>query len=234
MIEITVHLDDKEISKEEKKKKKFHPFRIMGCILLPLIILGVGGYYLYHAYKQYEAKAQATIQAEINRQLIKSKQEALSSDSGDPFEQYAKQINAVIPYAQTQWKAVSVRVYNFQFDYPGNTSAIVRNSDGTEIWLLRRDGYMFRIQLFQSNDTPQQWYDSMSDKDKYSVTKVKYQKQNALYLQQIDTKASIVGDQYIVSYKGYVFQIWYQVYDPNTYPDDVRRGQYILQSIEFI
>jgi len=232
MIEIQVELTSKELPKE-KVKKKVKPVRLASCILVPLVILGIIGYVLFRLYANYASVNQARVQAEIKKTLTTTGVVIPSDDTGDPLEQYTT-ANATLPYSKTQWKVLDNFVFNFQIQYPLNTSALVRNAAGDQIWFLRRDGYMMKINILQSKESLMDYYNALQNTSEYSMSKVTFAKKNALLLQGNYSQMTIPSNQYIVANKGTIFDIWYEIYDPKKYPDDVTRISQMLQSFAFI
>ncbi len=233
MIEINVELEKKEIRKI-KEKKKIKPLRIIISILIFFSIIGVAGWFGYQQYQKYAAYNEAKVQLEIKNKIAQGLT-VPDSNTEDPLAQNYKEIYSTLPYSQTKWKVLNSVLYNFEFTYPTNTSALIKNDDGTQIWLARRDGYMFRITISDATpkETAQDFYSQMGNKNSYSATPTKFADQKALFLQLIDTTLSITGNQYIIVYKGRVYILWYETFPTGQFPDDVRRIQDILKSFEF-
>lgn len=231
MIEIDVEIKKRDL----KVKQKMHPMRVVSCCMIPVILFVCIVFGLYQLYLKYERANEAVVQ-QLIAQTKKNSGIVLPSDdpnSDDPYAAHAKEIFSTLAYAQTQWKTINNQELNFFMEYPDNTSAEVNNAADDQIWFLRRNGYMFRVDIYQTSQSEMDFYNSLGNKADYSVTQVMFAKHKALFLQQINTSLPIVSAQYIVANQGYIFEIWYEVYPNNTYPDDTKRIQFMLNSFEF-
>ena len=235
MIELDIEIQKKEI----KEKKKFKPVRFFSCCIVPILLLIGGGIYLFHLYSNYSKINQAKVQVEISKDIHKDQNGIYlsgdNSQSGNEAQQYRLE-HASVPFAQTKWKDIRDMIHEFGFTYPVNTAAISENADDTQVWFLRGNGYMLYISIYQSKDNADAWYKSQqSSLDQYAASPGTLGKQKGLLLQLINTTGiEFPGSEYIISYKGYVFVIWYEIFDPNQNPDDAARINYMLQNFVFL
>ncbi len=215
-----------EINVTIKKKRIKRNIFLFVFVILTISLVGFGIYKIIEFNNEQSKLLQSDISS-IQSKLYKS-----PGVDSSYIENEA--INSTLPYSQTTWKVIVNRVYYYQMEYPTNTTGFQKNIDGSTIWLLRRDGYIFKLNIFQYSGTPDQYINSIENIGNYAISKTTFNGQSALMLTDTNNTDKFKGNEIVLKYKGNMFVIWFLQIDKNTHPNDYLREQVILSNFGFI
>lgn len=141
---------------------------------------------------------------------------------------------AELPLDQTTWDSHIDQEFKLRLDYPKNTSNRVRTVGGSNIWFLRKNGYLMKITQLTSDTTItlDQWWNTNGTNfsDLGAPTKTTFKGVPAMF---VDTKEKTVtsGSSYFVKRPTGVYQIW--IKDEPAITDDGQRIKRMVDSLAF-
>lgn len=147
------------------------------------------------------------------------------------ISEYAESF-AEIPFAQTVWDEFKDPDFGLSLDYPKNTTNKVRVIGGSNLWLLRKNGYLLKVSRIDTTDTLDAWWEK-NKKDYaegYSYNKGSFKNQPAIVGQPVQHD-NTTGTQYFMRRGSVIFQIWIKEEPPTT--DDGQRIGRMLDSLKF-
>ena len=142
-----------------------------------------------------------------------------------------KESQADIPFDKTEWDTLTDTDFGISLTYPKNASNIERVIGGSNIWLLRKQGYLMKFSMVDlAGQTPTDWWDSV--KDGYSDKDVSVGKFKTLPAHIIKTPVpnATSGTTYAVERNGFITEIWIKDEPPTT--DDGQRLAKMTASLQ--
>lgn len=202
------------------KKGKDKKLLITGVILLFLLVSG--------AAVSYKIVQQPQVNKDlVNEYLDGQVQGATTTNTRQPkVDRYAE-----VPFDQTTWEGFEDPFLGFKFNYPANVAEKQKNGNG--IALLRKDGYLFKIQNIAYEKTLQDYWEETKDIGlKYEVEKSTLHSQPALHL-ILQEETDYPGNRYLIKINDAVIDVWYATESDKFSADDIKRSQQIVDSIRF-
>ena len=200
------------LAKPAKKRSKIAP-RFISLALLLLI-----GYFGYH----YAFAKQAPV--ENNAQPATATAQTVHRPD-------YKESQADVPFDKTEWDTLTDTDFGISLTYPKNASNIERVIGGSNIWLLRKQGYLMKFSMVDlAGQTPADWWDGV--KEGYSDKDVSVGKFKNLPAHIIKTPVpnATSGTTYAVERNGFITEIWIKDESPTT--DDGQRLAKMTASLQ--
>jgi hypothetical protein len=150
--------------------------------------------------------------------------------STDPYaESYAE-----LPFAATEWKSFSSTEFGVELDYPKNTSNIMYNSGGSNVWFLRRNGFLLKFTKIETNIPLDAWWNANQTSYLTSTTRIAKTtfKGMSAYSVYSAQKTPTSGTSYFVQGNGSIFEVW--VKDEPATTDDGKRLERMVETLKLI
>ena len=133
-----------------------------------------------------------------------------------------KESQADVPFDKTEWETLTDTDFGISMTYPKNATNIERVIGGSNIWLLRKQGYLMKFSIIDlAGQTTDDWW--QGTKDGYAdklVTKGTFKSLPA-YIIKTPTTTAVSGTTYLVQRSGSITEIWVKD-EPATTDDGLR------------
>lgn len=218
----------KSVSPPPKEKKpRVHPKKKVLQRALLTFLLAAVGYIGALGSRQLNLGFGAHASGQVAGASI-----VVSSPSAAPqqMSDQAPEAQAEIPFRDTLWDTDMNSDFGVRFDYPRNTSKLVSTVGSSNIWVIRKDGYLLKINKQDaSGQTLDQYWASIQDNyaSDYSISKTSFKGQPAIFLQP-QQPGQNAGGTYLVKWKNTILSIWVKNEPPTT--DDGQRIARIVSS----
>jgi len=150
----------------------------------------------------------------------------------DPQNKY-KEAYAEAPFEQTVWSNYSDPELGISIDYPKNTSYRLKPVASNNLWFLRRDGYLLKIEKIITDKSLEDIKSEIAKDVKYTVENVIVRDRPAIHL-ILDEDLPVKGNIYLSRYSDGVYKIWYKTFLPDEDVDDQKRVVQMLDTLNFI
>lgn len=213
----------KEKNKNSKKKKTI----IASTAVATVLIIVVSGAFL-------------TRQPKIDQDVVDSylnqdgEVQGLSDDNSDktPSLRKKEQKDNQASFDDTIWETYRDEFLGFQVKYPDNVTDTLHT--GNTMTFLRKDGYLFKIQrIFTDKSLDDYWESTKNDGLEYEVESVTLEFSDALHLTLVE-EVEFSGNRYLVKSKEHIFDVWYATPNIHFDEDDIRRVDYMINSLRFL
>jgi hypothetical protein len=139
---------------------------------------------------------------------------------------------AEVSFENTVWDKFVDPEYGVRIDYPKNTSHRLRPIGSDNVWFLRKDGYLLKLE--KSSDTDFVTYlTNHPSAITYKSEAVKFKGLDSLHLVATEP-TPVQGETYLVKSGQFVYKVWYKTYLPGENPDDEKRVAKMLETLQFI
>lgn len=139
---------------------------------------------------------------------------------------------AIVPFEQTVWESLREPIFGVQFQYPANAVEIMKTD--SNITLLRKSGYIFKVQLVETSLSLDEYYEQIKATSlNYEVEKTTFANKPALYLKLQDV-ADFPGNRYLVAENGLIYDFWYATDSSAFDSDDIKRVEYLLKTVSIL
>jgi hypothetical protein len=130
------------------------------------------------------------------------------------------------------WQKSTDPEFGLSLDFPKNATNRVRIVGGSNLWFLRKNGYLLKIGRIQTSQTLQAWWDENKKEYEadYTLTKSTFKDLPAWKAESI-LKTNTSGHQYFLKKADGIYQIWIKDEDPKS--DDGQRIQRMVESLQF-
>lgn len=142
-----------------------------------------------------------------------------------------KESQADFPFDKTEWDTLTDTDFGISLAYPKNTTNIERVIGGSNIWFLRKQGYLMKFSLVDlAGQTPADWWDGV--KEGYSDKEVSVGKFKNLPTHIIKTTVpnTTSGTTYAIERNGFITEVWIKDEPPTT--DDGQRLTKMTASLQ--
>ena len=140
--------------------------------------------------------------------------------------------NNEVSFDDTQWEVFRDEFLGFQVRYPGNATDLLATAN--TITFLRLDGYLFKMQRIQTDKTlDEYWTKIKADGLQYKVEPVKQGPFDSLHLILQET-IDYPGNRYLVKVNDHIIDVWYATPNAKYNDDDMKRVDYMVQSMRFL
>ncbi|OQB06466.1 MAG: hypothetical protein BWY19_00278 [bacterium ADurb.Bin212] len=150
----------------------------------------------------------------------------------DPQSKY-KEAYAEAPFEQTVWSNYSDPELGISIDYPKNTSYRLKPVASNNLWFLRRDGYLLKIEKIITDKSLEDIKSEIIKDVKYTVENVIVRDRPAIHL-ILEEDLPVKGNIYLSRYSDGVYKIWYKTFLPEEDVDDQKRVVQMLDTLNFI
>lgn len=205
-----------------RKKKHKGGFRRVAVRFAVFALLATGGYLGWNKYLAPSSEAGSVAGIQTG-----------SEQPGGAEQERYREAYADVPFEQTQWETLNDPDLGISIDWPKNTTNMSRVVGGTNLWFLRKNGYLFRFSIPDSVVLPlDQWWDQ--NKATYlnnaTETRVTFKGKPAVRVTQREVSATS-GTSYYFSTKLGITQVWVKDEPPTT--DDGQRLKRMVDSLTF-
>jgi hypothetical protein len=225
-VETKKKLDPEPKPLKEKKKKLGFGKRTLRAGLSLALIMAIGwlGLNKWQSYRKTSAGQVAGV----------STDPTITNPTPTPqtaTDQYS-QSYAEIPFAQTVWTHTNNPVFGISMDYPQNTTNLVTVVGGSNIWFLRKNGYLIQLSRIDTPLSLDQWWsqNKANYSDGYIYSRGNFKNFPAMVGVPI-VRNDLSGTQYFVQNGSSIFQIWIKDETPTS--DDGQRLARMISSLQF-
>lgn len=150
----------------------------------------------------------------------------------DPEKKY-KEAYADLPFDQSAWATYSDPDLGITIQYPNNTSYRLKPVGSANIWFLRKNGYLLKIEKLPGQQSLGEVRDGITTNVKYKSEDAIVRGNSTIHL-ILEDDLPVKGNIYLTSFNGAIYKIWYKTYAPGENPDDEQRVKKMLDSLDFI
>ena len=213
----------KEIKKNSKKKKTVIASTAVATALLVVI-----------------SGALLTRQPKIDQDMVDSylnqdgEVQGLSDDNQGQTPSLTKkeQKDNQASFDETIWETYRDEFLGFQVKYPDNVTDTLHT--GNTMTFLRKDGYLFKIQrIYTDKSLEDYWEATKNDGLEYESESMTLEFSEALHLTLIE-EVDFPGNRYLVKSKEHIFDVWYATPSNHFDDDDMKRVDYMINSLRFL
>lgn len=203
---------------------------VVRAAIFILVVAGAGlAYRISNANKlreMYTSKAQETVtQTKV--------QQAPDGFEQNPEDKY-KEAYADAAFADTIWTNYKDPDLGVVLDYPQNTSYRLKPIGSNNLWFLRKNGYLLKIEKIETEQSLDQYMQGITSGVKYKVESANVRNRNTLHL-VLEDDLPVKGNIYLVQMdQGIIYKIWYKTFAENEDPDDQQRVKKMLDTLDFI
>lgn len=146
-------------------------------------------------------------------------------------DQYS-QSYAELPFSQTIWAHTNNPIFGISMDYPQNTTNLVTVVGGSNIWFLRKNGYLMQLSRIDTPLSLDQWWsqNKTNYSDGYIYSRGNFKNLPAMVGIPV-VHNDLSGTQYFVQNGSSIFQIWIKDETPTS--DDGQRLARMISSLQF-
>ncbi len=203
------------------------------AVFLLLLGGGVLAYKIKNAQalrELYTSKAQEAIIAGNANVISDSVPDEFSNH--DPQVKY-KEAYVDLPYEDTAWVNYKDPEIGISIDYPKNTSYRLKPVGSSNLWFLRKDGYLLKIEKIETEKTLDGFAAEISKDIQYESENMVIRGRPAVHM-VLAEELPVTGNIYLSKYETGIYKIWYKTYKDDSDPDDQKRVQKMLDSLDFL
>jgi len=152
--------------------------------------------------------------------------------ASDPETRY-KEAYTELPFDKTIWQVYKDTGYGITVTYPQNTSFRLKPIGSENVWFLRQNGYLMSIDRIEYDKSLDDFFAESLMSAKYGIEKIDIKGVPAIKL-VLQEDLAVKGNYFIAKFNQHIYRIWYHTYLPGENPDDEKRVQEMLNSLEFI
>jgi hypothetical protein len=200
-------------------------------VLVGSDILGCGaGYQIKNSDKLREVYTTQAKDIYSSTSNNSNKPDQFKSD--DPPEVKYKEAFTDLPFESTVWSTHQDSELNLTIEYPKNTSYRLKPLGSNNLWFIRENGYLMKIDRIDTDQTLEDYVATMKSEVSYKVEAVELNKTSAVLL-TLNEELPVRGNIYLVKNGSFIEKIWFKTYLPGEEPDDEQRVQRMLDSLQF-
>ena len=159
---------------------------------------------------------------------------AVQGVSTEPIQMENPESFAEVSFADTVWDTSVDADYGISIEYPKNASTRMRIIGGSNLWFLRKYGYLLKISKFEvtTGDSLDQWWEKNQAEynEGYSYAKGTF-KGYAAWVGKPVEKSGTSGTQYFFKRSNVIFLVW--VKDEDGQSDDGQRILHMMETLKF-
>lgn len=207
------------------------------AIAAAVIVLIAGGTGVFFKIKNADDLRQMYI-SKATENVNLASESSNKSEVPDEFsnlnpEKKYKEAYADLPFAETAWSSYSDNEMGISLEYPKNTSYKLKPVGSTNIWFLRKTGYLLKIEKLTGQYTLGEVRDGIVASAKYKSENVVVRGNSTIHL-VLEDDLPIKGNIYLTSVNNAIYKIWYKTFLPGENPDDEARVRKMLDSLDFV
>lgn len=140
--------------------------------------------------------------------------------------------NNEVSFEETQWETFRDEFLGFQVKYPGNATDLLHT--GNTITFLRKEGYLFKMQRIMTEDSAEEyWEKTKTDGLEYEAEPVTIASKPGLHL-ILKEETEFPGNRYLIKVGDHIFDIWYLAETDKFGEDDMKRVEFMVNSMRFL
>lgn len=149
------------------------------------------------------------------------------------FDTYSESF-ADVPFADTKWEMLNDFEFGLTLEYPSNATNRVRVIGGSNLWFLRKNGYLLKITEHQTALNLEEWWKeneaTYAGPNNLKVSRGQWKGKSAIVAESRE-KTLTSGTSYFFAYGKGVFEIW--IKDEPAITDDGQRLTRMVESLKF-
>lgn len=170
--------------------------------------------------------------AETQAPSVMEAQTSGSSKTEAANESEEKQMHEAVPFEQTIWETLREPTFGIKLQYPGNAAKLLHTP--SNVTFLRQDGYIFKIQKIETALAPEKYWEQIKATSlNYKDSKSTFLDREAVYLELQDV-TDYPGNRYLVREGNFIYDIWYATEGNKFSADDIKRANYMLDSLTLL
>ena len=211
------------VRKEVKKTSSFKPRRLLVRTFAMAVVVAAG----YGAFQFVHTKLLAS---PSNTGTVAGVSTEVASPA-PTMDTYAQSF-VDLPFIQTEWSKVEDSDFGISFEYPKNTSNLVRTVGGNNIWVLRKTGVLMKISRIDSTLTLDAWWiGNQTDYTDGKTISLTTFKGLPAYYAESKAKTSVSTSSYFVKRTDGIYQI--SIKDEPAVTDDGQRLTHMIDTFTF-
>jgi myosin heavy subunit len=222
--------ETKHEEKESKSDKRTGGLLIKAAVLLILAMIGGMAYQISNAEKLRETYTTQAKEMTVQKPARKTPDGFVNIDPEDKYhEAFAK-----LPFEETYWEAYQDEFINVKGEFPKNTSYKYKPLGSSNMWFVRNNGYLLKIEKIDSPLTPEQYAESKKSSIAYKSETTLFKGFPAYHLIQTEYLEVRGNIYYVKTEKNTIYKIWYKTFTLAEDLDDEKRVARMLDSLEFL
>lgn len=226
--------EKKRKEKELKAVKSHHerkPLHILSILpskklVRRVAVLGVISVGVYAGFKQFSLGPQQGEVAGASIDLVAPTSTPETSVTNEYKESFAD-----VPFEKTTWEKSVDSELGISVEYPSNTSNRIHTVGSSNVWFLRKNGYLMKISSVETEDTIDNYVAKEEALDSsLTYTKASFKGING-YLAKANGAIPAAGYQYFIKKGSLIYIIWIKEEPPTT--DDGQRVARMVSSLQF-
>lgn len=219
-------------SEERKSKGTGGAGKLLVRAAIFILVIAAGGI-AYRVNNAENLRQMYTSKAKESVESAKVKDTPDGFNNIDPEVKY-REAYADLPFADTVWTSYKDGDLGIVLEYPKNTSFRLKPVGSSNLWFLRKDGYLLKVEKIETDQSLQQYSESITSTVKYTVEAANVRNHDTLHL-ILDDNLPVRGNVYLVKMDGnIIYKIWYKTYAPNENVDDEQRVKRMLDTLDFL
>ncbi|MEI6477495.1 MAG: hypothetical protein WCO52_00715 [bacterium] len=227
---------EKRVKKEKKERSPRRPVPVRRLVVRLVgltIVVAVGG------FTWNVLKTGSTIPKQpsaTGKVAGASTDPSINASPGADIAESFSESFADLAYASTVWSTTTDSDFGITMEYPKNTSNMVHTTGGSNLWFLRKSGYLLKVTrtVVPAHTKLDDWMASNTNTyaptSDYSLNQSTFMGQPA-WLAQPTSHNPLSGYQYFVQHADTVYAFWIKEEPPTT--DDGQRLARMITSIKF-
>ncbi len=223
--------DDQAHKEEKHKGGGIGKLAIRAAVILLLATSGVVAFKLKNAdqlREMYTSKA-----TEAVKQAAEQTSKAPDGFSSSPAEQKYAEAYTEASFENTLWTEYNDSELGIKLVYPQNTSFRLKPVGSVNLWFLRRNGYLLKVERIETEQSVDEMAKNISEQVDYKLESMNIQNYSTIHM-ILQENLPVRGNMYLVKVDNTIFKIWYKTFLPGEDPDDEKRVRKMLDSLQFI
>ncbi len=226
------HDEEKDHHKEHGKGMSgLGKMAVKAAVVVLILFAGVVAYKIKNAdqlRESYMSKAKENVS-----QAGKASNAPPAGFSDLPVEERYKEAYADVTYENTVWAEYNDSDLGVKLKYPQNATYRVKPIGSNNLWFLRKNGYLLKIERIDTEQTLEEMAVATSANINYKQETLTIKDSPTIHMILQETMP-VMGNIYLVKVDSSIFKVWYKTFAPGEAPDDEQRLKTLLDSLEFV
>lgn len=226
----THDLDKEDHHKTRKGMGAMGKMAIKTAVVILILFSGLVAYKLKNAdqlRESYMSKAKENVV-----QAGKASNAPPAGFSDLPVEERYKEAYAEVRYEDTIWTEYNDSDLGVKLKYPQNATYRVKPIGSNNLWFLRKNGYLLKIERIDTEQTLEEMAISVSGDISYKQESLEVKDNPTIHMILQET-LPVMGNIYLVKVDATIYKVWYKTFVSGESPDDEQRLKTLLDTLEF-
>lgn len=224
--------EKEEHHKDIKADTKSGGLLMKTAVLFVILFLGGVTYQFINAEKTRKVYIQQ-VKTQVKGASDSQVDETLPDFAKTGPEERYKEAYTDLPFDQTNWVNYNDPELGIKIDYPNNTSNKYTPVYSVNVWFLRKNGYLMKMEKDPTTLSLDKFVANYKTDVKYTTEKTILKGFPAIHMIQ-NEYLEVRGNIYFVKAGDNIYTIWYKTFTMGENTDDEQRVKEMLASLEFL